>query len=620
MKRQIISKIFAVALVVIIISAQVVMPASAAPVASKTASFTLKLDRENSTYDRDETVFATFVVNTGFKDVNGFDFSINYDTNALTYAEKSISFPSGSVSEVSVYSRQIAGVLNIAWESDKSVSIPDGSTVFTLRFKVNSDVKDSIQATTITVKLNSMYTDVGSHVFQRFDFSAAAPTATVLIGTAKTLSEVVADAINAIGTVELTDECKSKIEYAVNLYYSLPLTQRSKVAESQILFAAMEKYEELLQDSKDGSKQVATEYLAKYKDTIDIPLDKVSKSDLEAVKEAFNELRKLSLQAQARLMTERTKLAAMLEKIAKGDNPDQPDNPDDPDPDPTDPDLPDDPDSSWNDFIKEFRTKFNEDIKSSDELIEFIKDIISKGTEGVNVDQSDKIIEAINKVKSVAEDLASGDETRKNYGIKEVEKIFGAGNYEKLLEILKYLEYLRTSEMVEVRKFLDAYEGVLNIDIDDLQPSDRVEVFGAYAVFNWLSSSVQSALNDYTKGRYGGLNAGKKLGELFDAMLALEDITDEDVDDEITTDDDGNTYIDAGEDPAEEIIQETIKTINKNKVIYKTGAGNYILKLARREIGAVVWVLFCLLGLSAVIFATLRIVYYNVNKSKRKGI
>ena len=601
------------------ISAQVVVPASAAPAASRTASFTLKLDKADQTYNRDDTVFLTFVVEDGFKDVNGFDFSLSYDNNVLTYVDKSISFPSGTVSGVSVYSKPISGLLNIAWDSEKAVSIPNGSTLFSLRFKVNSDTKANNAI--ITLNPRSMYTYTDSHNSVRFDFSSVNPTAVVLIGDGKTLSDVVIDAINAIGTVELTDDCKARIDNAVNLFYSLPLNQRNQIAESKILFDAMEKYEELLRDSKDGSKQAAEEYLAKYKDTIDIPLDKVKKSDLEAVKEAFNELRKLSLQAQARLITERTKLAAMLEKIAKGDNPDQPDNPDDPkDTDPTDPDLPEDPDSSWNDFLKDFRTKFNEDIKSSDELIDFIKDIISKGTEGANVDQSDKIIEAIGKVKSVAEDLASGDETRKNYGIKEVEKIFGAGNYEKLLEILKYLEYLRTPDMVEVRRFLDAYEAVLNMNVDDLQPSDRVEVFGAYAVFNWLSSSVQSTLNDYTKGRYGGLNAGNKLGELFDAMLALEDITDEDVDNEITTDDDGNTYIDAGSDPAEEIIQETIKTINKNKVIYKTGAGNYILKLARREIGAVVWVLFCLLGLSAVIFATLRIVYYNVNKSKRKGI
>ncbi len=602
MKRQIISKIFAVALVVLLISAQVVMPASAAPASSRTASFTLKLDRDNSTYDRDETVFATFVVNTGFKDVNGFDFSINYDTNALTYTEKSISFPSGSVSDVSVYSRQIAGVLNIAWESDKSVSIPDGSTIFTLRFKVNSDVKSSIQATAITVKLNSMYTYTASHTFQRFEFSAAAPTATVLIGTAKTLSEVVADAINAIGTVELSDECKSRIENAVNLYYSLPLTQRSKVAESQILFDAMEKYEELLQDSKDGSKKVAEDYLAKYKAIVDIPLDSVKKSDLDAVKDAFNELRKLSLQAQSRLMTERAKLAALLEKIASSG------------------DDPIDPEAEWNEFVKTFGEVLNEfKNENGGANIKSLIKLVTEGKEGANPSQAKDINTLVGKMIGVLDNSeANVDETRKNYAIKEIEKLIGDGGYQKAIDINDYVQKISTPEMIKANRFITQFETILKMSVSDVKASDKIDILIASTALDWMDSATLETIAELTKGQYDGMDAYDKIAALLEAVSTLDD--EDDSDDDITTDDDGNTYIDAGDDPAEEIIQETIKTINKNKVIYKTGAGNYILKLARREIGAVVWVLFCLLALSVVIFTTLRIVYHNISKSNRKGI
>lgn len=605
MKRQIISKIFAVALVVLMISAQVVMPASAAPATRRTASFTLKLDRDNGTYNRDDTVFATFVVNDGFKDVNGFSFSVSYDTNALSYAANSITFPSGTVSGVSVYHRQAAGVINIAWDSEKAVSIPNGSTLFSLRFKVNSDVKSNITSTTITAKPNSMYTYTGLHTSERFDFSTAEPTAVVLIGGGKTLADVVVDAINAIGTVELTDDCKARIDNAVNLYYSLPLNQRNQIAESQLLFDAMEKYEELLQDSKDGSKKAAEDYLNKYKHVIDIPLDSVKKSDLDAVKEAFNELRKLSLQAQSRLMTERAKLAALLEKIASSG------------------DDPIDPDAEWNEFVKIFQEilKDFKDENNGANITSLIK-LVSEGKEGANPAQAADIDALVKKMTDVLENSeANIDETRKNYAIKEIEKLIGEGAYQEALDINDYVKKMSTPEMIKANRFLTQFETILNMSVSDVKASDKIDIIIASAALDWMDSAAYNTIAELTKGKYDGMDAADKIAALMEAVSTLDEDDDSDNgDDEIITDDSGDSYIDAGSDPAEEIIQETIKTINKNKVIYKTGVGNYILKLARREIGAVVWVLFCLLGLSAVIFVTLRIVYYNVTKTKRKGI
>ena len=606
MKRQIISKIFAVALVVLMISAQVVLPASAAPTTRRTASFTLKLDRDNATYNRDDTVFATFVVNNGFKDVNGFSFSVSYDTNALSYAANSIAFSAGTVSGVSVYHRQAAGVINIAWDSENAVSIPDGTTLFSLRFKVNSDVKN-INSTIITVKPNSMYTYTGLHTSERFDFSAAEPTAVVIIGSGKTLADVVVDAINAIGTVELTDECKARIDNAVNLYYSLPLNQRNQIAESQILFDAMEKYEELLQDSKDGSKQAAEDYLNKYKSVIDIPLDSVKKSDLDAVKEAFNELRKLSLQAQSRLMTERAKLAALLEKIAKiGDDPV-------------------DPDAEWNEFVKIFQEILKEFQKENNgaNITSLIK-LVSEGKEGANPAQAADIDALVKKMTDVLENSeANIDETRKNYAIKEIEKLIGEGAYQEAIDINEYVKKMSTPEMIKANRFLTQFETILNMSVSDVKASDKIDIIIASAALDWMDSAAYNTIAELTKGKYDGMDAADKIAALMEAVSTLDEDSDDDSDngdDEIITDDSGESYIDAGNDPAEEIIQETIKTINKNKVIYKTGVGNYILKLARREIGAVVWVLFCLLGLSAVIFVTLRIVYHNVTKTRRKGI
>ncbi len=606
MKRQIISKIFAVALVVLMISAQVVLPASAAPTTRRTASFTLKLDRDNATYNRDDTVFATFVVNNGFKDVNGFSFSVSYDTNALSYAANSIAFSAGTVSGVSVYHRQAAGVINIAWDSENAVSIPDGTTLFSLRFKVNSDVKN-INSTIITVKPNSMYTYTGLHTSERFDFSAAEPTAVVIIGSGKTLADVVVDAINAIGTVELTDECKARIDNAVNLYYSLPLNQRNQIAESQILFDAMEKYEELLQDSKDGSKQAAEDYLNKYKSVIDIPLDSVKKSDLDAVKEAFNELRKLSLQAQSRLMTERAKLAALLEKIAKiGDDPV-------------------DPDAEWNEFVKIFQEilKDFKDENNGANITSLIK-LVSEGKEGANPAQAADIDALVKKMTDVLENSeANIDETRRNYAIKEIEKLIGEGAYQEAIDINEYVKKMSTPEMIKANRFLTQFETILNMSVSDVKASDKIDIIIASAALDWMDSAAYNTIAELTKGKYDGMDAADKIAALMEAVSTLDEDSDDDSDnddDEIITDDSGESYIDAGNDPAEEIIRETIKTINKNKVIYKTGVGNYILKLARREIGAVVWVLFCLLGLSAVIFVTLRIVYHNVTKTRRKGI
>lgn len=279
-------------------------------------------------------------------------------------------------------------------------------------------------------------------------------------------------------------------------------------------------------------------------------------------------------------MTERAKLAALLEKIASSG------------------DDPIDPDAEWNEFVKIFQEilKDFKDENNGANITSLIK-LVSEGKEGANPAQAADIDALVKKMTDVLENSeANIDETRKNYAIKEIEKLIGEGAYQEAIDINEYVKKMSTPEMIKANRFLTQFETILNMSVSDVKASDKIDIIIASAALDWMDSAAYNTIAELTKGKYDGMDAADKIAALMEAVSTLDEDDDSDNgDDEIITDDSGDSYIDAGNDPAEEIIQETIKTINKNKVIYKTGVGNYILKLARREIGAVVWVLFCLL-------------------------
>lgn len=615
MKKQYATKILSILFAVLVVTAQLIIPVSAA----RTASFSLASNKGEAAAGNDETVTVTMSISSGFKNVNGMKFTVSYPTAYLTYVNNSLAFYSGTLSGATVNvnpsagtndQKETIGTVTVAWDSETAVTEGDGVKLCYLQFKVNANVKKEGTAT-VKATIDSLYSlsrSGGKLKYEKID-CLIAPQVGININASKTAVDNVINLINQIGEVEYTAECKARIDAALNAYYSLTDEQRSGMASSaqvRTLFAAVEKYQQLSENS--GNDEYYATYVSKYINTYLSVLQKsitdITLADTEAVKAAYNALLTLPAKAQMlelnaadkaatsadNLLGVKNGLKLKLETIAK---------------------LLQDEDA---------RKAFEESCRIADAtLADFdknngtdLKQILKDGKEGVGVDAFDSVM----KIKTLIDsffDAAEGDKSLTDYCLKIFEKLYGNGSKAKFDEIYKHLEYLATPAIKNATRFRGEFAGVLKLTPSTITASDKTDIMIAYAVLSWLDDDTLKELSE----------ENTLIQEL---MAALDMVPDDDDSDSDSNSDDSTSepevvYIDgdSSSDPAQEIINETIRTITKTKLINKTGVGNYLVNLAHRDMGVVVWVLLCLVALAAIIFAVLRIVYYNYKKKMMGG-
>ncbi len=600
MKKQYTVKVLSILFAVLVVTAQLIIPVSAA----RTASFTLSSDKGDATVSNDETVTVMMNVGTGFKSVNGIKFAIEYPTAYLTYVDNSFGFYSGTLSGATVYSNSKVdantGSVTVAWDSETAVKEADGTRLAYLQFKVNSNAKKGIA--TVKAKIESMYSltrSSGKLVLENIN-CLTEPQVNVNIGVGTTAVENVTNLINQIGEVTYTPECKARIDAALNAYYSLTVSQRNSVKNFATLNTAINKYQQLSESAglDDYYANYITKYINTYLPVLQKSITEITLADADTVKAAYNALLTLPAKAQTMLLNEADKAATSaetllgvknglklkLETVAK---------------------LQQDEDA---------KKKYEEECALADKMLEDlnknagddIKAILKDGKEGVNAGA----VEAITKVKSLIDgyfDGGAGDKDLYAYYLKIFENLFGTGAKDKFDDIYKYVEYLATPAMKNATRFRGEFASVLALTPDTVKASDKTDILIAYTVLSWL--------DDDTLKELSAENA--LIQSLMEAAgLVSDDDSSDDSSAEIEY-----VYVDSdsSSDPAQEIINETIRTITKTKLINKTGVGNYLVNLAHRDMGVVVWVLLCLVALTAIIFAVLRIVYYNYKKKMTGG-
>ena len=95
--------------------------------------------------------------------------------------------------------------------------------------------------------------------------------------------------INAIGTVELTDDCKAKIDAARKSYDALSADMKAKITNLDVLTAAEAKYKEL-KDKAEASAKAITDVEEKIDAIGTVELTDACKTKIDAAREAYDTL------------------------------------------------------------------------------------------------------------------------------------------------------------------------------------------------------------------------------------------------------------------------------------------------------------------------------------------
>jgi len=107
-----------------------------------TISNFLELSMENQIIDAEKInePISVAIIADNFTDIRGFQFSINWDTAALSFENVSsnVAFPSFNLSNTD------DGVMNVVWMSDNPVSLADSTTIFNLAFTAKNLITSEI--------------------------------------------------------------------------------------------------------------------------------------------------------------------------------------------------------------------------------------------------------------------------------------------------------------------------------------------------------------------------------------------------------------------------------------------------------------------------------------------
>lgn len=659
LKNNFLRRVSAILLCVALLCIQVPFMASADTVNLPDASYSMPSTVSGSKGDS-VTVPVTikFSPSTNRAAINGIMFTVKYDTDKLSFVSGS---ESSSISGMSVFDKN--GVITCAWTDTKEVLVSSGAKVISLQFKI---LDNATGTGNINFEHKQLYysTSSASGVdFYNYNVTTKTASTGVSIGEDSAVVKVI-NAIDAIGTVEYTDECLEKISNANKLYSQLTNAQKALVTNADALKKAAEEYERLKQQAaQDIIDKEVDAYKEAHKEALALNVDNVTTKDWDKLTKASEEFKKLTPQAQAELLTEYRNTnfllellkeakaaedeAARLEQLKEwekqlarayvfGGYTVDTSNGNTGDPwingllEPT---------SEWLDCV----TKTEKNVTANDfSRLNYFKqtwydtitglcppviDIMNDEADGL----SDQFLAAYNKAKTLY-DLANTEKTPDELSAEQFIANFGyilgltteTVTYDDLaqIEIAKTVYgYLTTGAQALLTDEYALIESLYNT-ASTLDPGtdDVAGPVGDTYDQSAEANSFVSAFNS-TWASVLGMNPDEVTGEDYPVLLAM-----------ITNYETLCALNPAVADALGDQMKAIYEMADKAKALYDGGAtgsdsaiagpgavgwdANNVLKFMNRDMGVIVWVLLALLALSTVVFVVLRVFYYYLKKDK----
>ncbi len=392
--------------------------------------------------------------------VCGFDFSVNFNPNLLTYVDASV--------RSDVFTGAVAygktGSVSCVWESTANITAQPGE-VFVMNFKATEAFAS---ATTLTLAMGELYQIVPGNeltfatVLAANDNAASATVSPAAAATDPAVTNLVAK-ITGLGAVEATDSYREKLDSALADYSALSSAQKKQVTNYKEL---VKKYNDYIAVSTDTSSSAAKQFKKDHAAALTLRTSTVAVTDEAAVAGALSAWEDLPVSTQLELVRERMLLKALDDRIY---------------------------DLNAENREKEEQEKLQQEAK--DAVAEFKKnnawqlaltvdEVLSGHRAGLAVTKSD--LDTIEALHDLAYQILKEDGT-----VKLVNDLYNKANELYDLENPADLEYI-----LEADNFRSKFGYVLSLAPEDLTYDDIADVNAAYMVYGFLRAKTRSYLTE----------------------------------------------------------------------------------------------------------------------------
>lgn len=250
-----------------------------------------------------DVVTLTVGVRESIPNVGGLNLSCTYDETEMSYVSGSRKLLCTAMKNGDVNTDQAAvGKVSLLWSSNDGATV--SGDIVSFQFIIHKG------SASLRIRINEMFKNDANYTDLINAVLVIKPDGTVTEN--KAVTDVIAK-INAIGTVENTAACKTKIEAARKAYNALTDAQRVGVTNYAILTAAELEYDRLQTGTADATAQINA-FKEKYKTILSKTLQTVTAADNAAVVSAIADWNALSTNAKLRLVAEKNLLNSLLAK------------------------------------------------------------------------------------------------------------------------------------------------------------------------------------------------------------------------------------------------------------------------------------------------------------------
>ncbi len=280
-------RILALLLTVAILFSFASLPTSAA---SGEISFSIS----DAAADKGENVIVWVTLNSTeyTQKVCGLSFALAYDSECLEYISGDSA--DSMLTSPTIYDNKKNSKVVFAWSSDSNVLLPTNKRICGFRFKILD--KTEKNETKINFEYKSGYSiNTSDNTFNDFVVNGSNVFATITFSSIDSQVVRVEGIIDAIGTVEYSEECLNKILDATREYMLLTENQKAQVKNYQKLLDAQNEYERLkvIAENSEASAQ-AQKFLEDNQKVLELTVETVALTDKNAVTDAINDYNKLS--------------------------------------------------------------------------------------------------------------------------------------------------------------------------------------------------------------------------------------------------------------------------------------------------------------------------------------
>ncbi len=253
---------------------------------------------------------------TGTKEkVGGLQFHLEFDSSVLSYVAGSREVLVTGIADNELGTDSCVGNrIHFVWEAAKNQGVTVQGDIVTYRFKVNPDLADTVSQTPVKLVVQAFYKD-DYPIMTDYIYSEVTTSCNVLVSTNSALKDAI-DKINAIGEVVYDEDTKNRIHAAREAYNALSPSLRENVSNSDVLFSAEKRYEELMKQSGVSLLQQKVDtFRNAHKEILETKLDDLTLEDKELVEAAVSAWEALDVETRAATIADKRQLNKFLLKI-----------------------------------------------------------------------------------------------------------------------------------------------------------------------------------------------------------------------------------------------------------------------------------------------------------------